>query len=120
MEKPRLLRTRLGASLDELTAGQMKSGNNRVISGSVFGGSIANSAFAYLGRYHGPRVDENGMHVLWVENDDGEWEGFDGENILRYLNHCKEPNAEFDGRDLYAIRDIRPGEEITFDYGEEP
>ena len=75
---------------------------------------------AYLGRYHGPKVDENDMHVLWVENDDGKWEGIDGENILRYLNHCKKPNAEFDGRDLYAIRDIKPGEEITFDYGEEP
>ena len=75
---------------------------------------------AYLGRYHGPKVDENDMHVLWVENDDGKWEGIDGENILRYLNQCKKPNAEFDGRDLYAIRDIKPGEEITFDYGEEP
>ena len=74
----------------------------------------------YLGRYHGPKVDENGMHVLWVENDDGEWEGVDGENILRYLNHCKKPNAEFYGCDLYAISDIEPGEEITFDYGEEP
>lgn len=75
---------------------------------------------AYLGRYHGPKVDENGMHVLWVEKDDGEWEGIDGENILRYLNHCKKPNAEFDGSELYAISDIKPGEEITFDYGEEP
>lgn len=75
---------------------------------------------AYLGRYNGPRVKENGMHVLWVEDDDGEWVGYDGKNILRYLNHCNEPNAEFDGRDLYAICDIKPGEEITFDYGEEP
>jgi SET domain-containing protein len=74
----------------------------------------------YLGRYHGPKVSENGMHVLWVESDNGKWEGYDGKNILRYLNHCKQPNAEFEGRDLYAISDIEPGEEITFDYGEEP
>ena len=74
----------------------------------------------YLGRYHGPVAKENGMHVLWVEEDDGEWVGYDGENILRYLNHCVEPNAEFNGRDLYAICDIRPGEEITFNYGEDP
>ena len=40
--------------------------------------------------------------------------------MLRYLNHCSKPNAEFDGPDLYAISDIKPGEEITFDYGEEP
>ena len=74
----------------------------------------------YLGNYHGPKVSENGMHVLWVENDDGEWEGYDGENILRYLNHSKKPNAEFDGKELYAVCDIKTGEEITFDYGEEP
>ncbi|MBC9072610.1 Na(+)-translocating NADH-quinone reductase subunit A [Thauera sp. CAU 1555] len=52
VEQPRLLRTRLGACLDELTAGELKPGKNRVISGSVFGGRTARGAFAYLGRYH--------------------------------------------------------------------
>lgn len=52
VEQPRLLRTRLGACLNELTAGELKPGNNRVISGSVFGGRNARGAFAYLGRYH--------------------------------------------------------------------
>ncbi len=52
VEQPRLLRTRLGANLDELTAGQLKPGDNRVISGSVFGGRGARGAFTYLGRYH--------------------------------------------------------------------
>lgn len=52
VEKPRLLRTRMGANLQELTAGQLKMGENRVISGSVFGGRTARGAFAYLGRYH--------------------------------------------------------------------
>lgn len=52
VEHPRLLRTRLGACLNELTAGELKPGNNRVISGSVFGGRNARGAFAYLGRYH--------------------------------------------------------------------
>lgn len=52
VEKPRLISTRLGANLDELTAGGLKAGNNRVISGSVFGGQIAKGPFAYLGRYH--------------------------------------------------------------------
>lgn len=51
-EQPRLLRTRLGASLEELTAGELKPGVNRVISGSVFGGRTARGAFAFLGRYH--------------------------------------------------------------------
>jgi Na+-transporting NADH:ubiquinone oxidoreductase subunit A len=50
--KPRLVRTRLGASLEELAAGQLKQGESRVISGSVFGGRAGGSAVKYLGRYH--------------------------------------------------------------------
>ncbi|MDD2885748.1 MAG: Na(+)-translocating NADH-quinone reductase subunit A [Dechloromonas sp.] len=50
--QPRLVRARLGACLDELTAGELQPGKNRVISGSVFGGRLAQGAFAYLGRYH--------------------------------------------------------------------
>ena len=50
--QPRLLRTRLGASLDELTAGELQPGHNRVISGSVFGGRTSRGAAAFLGRYH--------------------------------------------------------------------
>ena len=52
VENPRLVKTRLGASLDELTAGQLKGGENRVISGSVFGGFSAAGPLAFLGRYH--------------------------------------------------------------------
>ncbi|WP_282342252.1 Na(+)-translocating NADH-quinone reductase subunit A [Pseudomonas sp. PS02288] len=52
VEQPRLLRTRLGANLDELTAGELHPGVSRVISGSVFGGRTAHGAFAFLGRYH--------------------------------------------------------------------
>lgn len=51
VEQPRLIRTRLGASTDELTAGQLKAGEQRVISGGVFGGRKANGVYAYLGRY---------------------------------------------------------------------
>lgn len=51
-EKPRLLRTRLGANLEELTAGELKAGENRVVSGSVFGGRHARGAMNFLGRYH--------------------------------------------------------------------
>lgn len=53
VDKPRLLRTRLGANLDELTAGQLKTGKKvRVISGSVFGGRTSRGACSWLGRYH--------------------------------------------------------------------
>lgn len=78
---------------------------------------------SYMGEYDGPEVrDEadNGSHVLWVEEGDGNWIGRDGQNLLRYLNHSKKPHAEFIGFELYATCDIEPGEEITIDYGEEP
>lgn len=52
VERPRLLRTRVGANLEELVAGEMKPGNNRVISGSVLGGRHARGPLFYLGRYH--------------------------------------------------------------------
>lgn len=52
VEKPVLLRTRLGASLEELTAGRLKTGENRVLSGSVLNGSHAIGANAWLGRFH--------------------------------------------------------------------
>ena len=52
VESPRLMRTVRGGSLDELGAGEYKTGNQRVLSGSVFDGRIAQGALAYLGRYH--------------------------------------------------------------------
>ncbi|MFZ1873709.1 MAG: Na(+)-translocating NADH-quinone reductase subunit A [Chania sp.] len=52
VEQPILLRTRLGASLDELTAGRLKAGENRVISGSVLSGTHATGPNAWLGRFH--------------------------------------------------------------------
>ncbi|NYA45993.1 Na(+)-translocating NADH-quinone reductase subunit A [Serratia fonticola] len=52
VEQPVLLRTRLGASLDQLTAGRLKAGENRVISGSVLSGFHASGPSAWLGRFH--------------------------------------------------------------------
>ncbi|WP_286238672.1 Na(+)-translocating NADH-quinone reductase subunit A [Neptuniibacter halophilus] len=49
--KPGLVRTRMGASLDELLAGAQQGEHNRVISGSVWNGRTANGPFAFLGRY---------------------------------------------------------------------
>jgi len=83
-----------------------------------------------IGHYDGTLTKRNGMHVLWVEAGTGEdgtedtgdgetWLGYDGNNELRFLNHASRPNGEMDGRDLYAMRDIRAGEEITIHYGEE-
>jgi len=52
VEDPRLLRTRLGVDLQALCAGQVKDGENRIISGSVLGGRRVAGGTAYLGRYH--------------------------------------------------------------------
>ena len=52
VENPRLLTTVLGADLQQLTAGEMKMGENRIVSGSVFGGRNAFGPTGYLGRYH--------------------------------------------------------------------
>jgi len=51
VNKPRLVRTQIGASLTELTANELKDGDNRVISGSVFGGRTASGPIAYLGLF---------------------------------------------------------------------
>lgn len=52
VQKPRLLRTRLGASTAELTQGELKEGEQRVVSGSVLDGRRAEGGSAYLGRFH--------------------------------------------------------------------
>jgi len=53
MLRPRLLRTRLGVSLDALTAGELAGGVQRVVSGSVLDGRAARGEVeGYLGRYH--------------------------------------------------------------------
>jgi len=72
----------------------------------------------YIGTFHGPEVDEDGEHVLWVEDAavDCGYVGIQGENLLRYLNHDSPGNAEFLGLELYARIDIPSGEEITLDY----
>lgn len=50
--KPRLVKTRLGASLEDLTVGSLQTGDNRVVSGSLLAGRKSAAVFSYLGRYH--------------------------------------------------------------------
>jgi Na+-transporting NADH:ubiquinone oxidoreductase subunit A len=70
VNKPRLLRTLVGANLNELTAGELNSAKNRVISGSVLSGRTAEGSVQYLGRYH--------LQVVALE------EGFE-RHMLHYL-----------------------------------
>jgi len=53
VQRPRLLKTRLGASTQDLTNNELISGNPRIISGSVLSGRIAfGNNLGFLGRYH--------------------------------------------------------------------
>ena len=53
IKKPRLLRTRIGANIDDIVADELTKGNeSRIISGSVLYGHKSEGPFAYLGRYH--------------------------------------------------------------------
>jgi hypothetical protein len=71
---------------------------------------------ALIGTMEGRRTQRNNDHVLWIEDDDGAVWGLEPWNELRFTNHSDTPNAVFYGPELYALRAIAPGEEITFDY----
>ena len=52
VKRPRLLRTRVGANIEDMVTGELKEGETRVISGSVLYGHKAAGSFDFLGRYH--------------------------------------------------------------------
>ncbi len=62
VNRPRIIRTRLGASLDDLLFGELASGAVRAISGSVLCGTKAEGPLAFLGRFHNQisAVEEGG------------------------------------------------------------
>jgi len=65
VREPRLVRTRLGASITDLVDGELDEADEqaRVISGSVLSGRRAHGPLAYLGRYHGQVTAlEEGYH----------------------------------------------------------
>ncbi len=52
VKSPKLLRTRTGASIDELTSGRLADGENRVVNGSpLYGRKAAGDEHGYLGRF---------------------------------------------------------------------
>ncbi len=52
VQRPRLVRTRLGANTDDLMRGELIAPDCRVISGSVLSGHHAHGPLGYLGRFH--------------------------------------------------------------------
>ena len=66
-------------------------------------------------------VDELSSRYLFEINSRWTVDGSTRRNIARYINHSCRPNAEASiskGRILiHAIKNIPPGDEITYDYG---
>lgn len=88
-------------------------------------------AGARLIEYIGERIDkaeadrrcEDGNHFVFHLNDEFDIDGNVDWNPARLLNHSCAPNCEVDcdGKQIWilALRDISPGEELTFNYGYE-
>ena len=65
---------------------------------------------------------DNPFHTFFFSLEGGRLiDGASNGNDARWINHCCEPNCEAreeDGRIfIYALRDIRRGEELNYDYG---
>jgi uncharacterized protein len=69
------------------------------------------------------RLEARGNRYMFELDSRRTVDGSSRRNIARYANHSCHPNAQSDvvrGKlILRAIRKIRPGEEITYDYGRE-
>ena len=74
---------------------------------------------AHIGTFKGTPTRRDGEYFLWVLEDDGRHRGILGRNVLRFPNHDAHPNAEFDGAELCAIRNIQPGAKIFVDHGKD-
>jgi len=51
VKKPRLVRSRVGANISDLVAGELNDGTSRKISGSILGGRTAKNSADFVGRY---------------------------------------------------------------------
>jgi len=61
-------------------------------------------------------VEEDGAYVLWISDT----LGIQVDSDLKYINHNQNPNACYcDDLQVVALRDIKKGEEITHDYGDD-
>ena len=95
VKEPRLYRTRLGASLDDLVEGRLADGESRVISGSVLSGREAmGDVHGYLGRFHSQvsalREDRERHFLGWLAP------GFDRFSIVSTFASALVPGRQFD------------------------
>jgi uncharacterized protein len=68
-------------------------------------------------------ADRKGGRYLFQVNSRWTVDGTGRENLSRYINHSCDPNCVAYSRGkrviIYALRDIAPGEELSYDYGSE-
>ena len=78
--------------------------------------------------YFGPILNDTessakGGKYLFAIDEERTIDGSSRQNLARYLNHSCKPNceAEHDGKRIfmYAIKNIKPGDELTYHYGQE-
>jgi SET domain-containing protein len=66
---------------------------------------------------------KGGKYLFDIQDTKLTIDGATRKNLARYMNHSCKPNCEpiLDGKRMfiYAIRNITPGEELTYDYGKE-
>jgi uncharacterized protein len=86
---------------------------------------------AYIATYRGRRIsseeadrrEARGARYMFELNKRWVIDGSPRWNVARYINHSCRPNAKPVGRKggivLAALRQIEPGEEITYNYGRE-
>src|SRR5437588_3198774 len=84
---------------------------------------------AYIVEYTGPlltnaQCDARADNRYWFEvNSRWTIDGSPRSNVARYINHSCRPNADPMIRDrrirIKAIKNIEPGDEITYDYGKD-
>jgi len=64
-------------------------------------------------------LDPECWYTCEFEDDWGNWYAVEPTYPFRYLNHSANPNANMTSPVLIAVKAIKAGEEITFDYGYE-
>ena len=68
-----------------------------------------------------PKFDNNKAIYLFNINKNYDLDGDFKFNVARLINHSCDPNCEVDGTGyklwIYSIKDIKKGEELTYDYG---
>lgn len=89
----------------------------RIANSSIHGkGLFATSLIpegTVLGKIRGIRTFRDDAYVLWIS----ETMGVRMLCKYKYINHSDEPNVIlYDSLEVCALRDIKPGEEITHDY----